>query len=73
MENQLVQFTPNIGNMLKQMNKDILPAAAVDNNSTLTEQSPAIKSETFDGSLLEDQESQINIDTTHKSTISITK
>ena len=72
-ENQLVKSTPNLENMPKQMNKDIVPAAAVDDGSTVTEQPPAIKSVTFDGSLLDDHESQISIDTTHKSTVSITK
>ena len=72
-ENQLVQSTPNVGNMPKQMNRDVVPAAVAVDDSTVTEQSPAIKSVTFDGSLLDDQDSQINIDTAHKSTVSITK
>lgn len=72
-ENQLAQSTPNVGNIPKQMNRDIAPAEAVDDGSTVTERFPAIKSVTFDGSLLDGQESQVNIDTTHKSTISVTK
>ena len=72
-ENQLVNSTPNIESMPKQMNRDIVPAAAVDDCSTVTEQSLAVKSVTFDGSLLGDQDSQISIDATHKSTISITR
>ena len=71
-ENQFVESTPNSENMPKQLNRDVVPAAAV-NGSTVTEQSPAVKSVTFDGSLLGDQESQKSIDATHKSTISITK
>ena len=72
-ENQFVESTPNFENMPKQLNRDIVPAAAAVDGSTVTEQSPAVKSVTFDGSLLGDQESQISIDATHKSTISITR
>lgn len=71
-ENQLGESTNSISNLPKQINKEIAPAATVDDCSTVTEHSLAVKSVTFDGSMLDDQESQISIDAMHKSTISIT-
>ena len=71
-ESQLVTSTTNIRNMPKQINREIAPVA-VDDGSTGAEQSQGVKSITFDGSILGDQQSQINIDTAHKSTISISQ
>ena len=71
-ENQLVESTANIRNMPKQINREIVPAV-VDDGPTETEHSPAVRSITFDGSVLGDQESQISINNALKSTISITQ
>jgi len=71
MENQLAKSTTNTGGIPKVVNEDTVTAV---NSSTVTEQLTAVKSITFDGSILDDQESQISIDTTHQPpTISITK
>ena len=68
-EDQMANTTPNIENMPKQINRDILPVAGDDS----LEQTNAVKSVTFDGSILGDQESQFSIDNTNKSTISISQ
>ena len=68
-EDQMVNTTPNIENMPKQINRDILPAAGEDSS----EQTHAVKSVTFDGSILGDQESQFSISNTNNSTISISQ
>ena len=68
-EDQMANTTPNIENMPKQINRDILPLAGDDS----LEQTHTVKSVTFDGSILGDQKSQFSINNTNKSTISISQ